>query len=504
MAQRNTQSFNRNFAGSVGSVFNPSKKNYFILEHRVSSKYHRVGEKQEVIVDYIELGRAPLCQVRFDDSFSTVSRRHAAIVKDGDGWKLIQISTTNTTFLNGHPVNTEWYLQSGDEIQLSVNGPRLCFIIPSGEKASMKTIGLTRRLSLFGQQALRPYKTAISVLAGLLILLAVGGGIWLFKLNQENNRLEEAAQKQTAQIEAANKSNEKLAQELSSNSETIDDMNGQISELKNNGSQELNDGSGVKVSSGGIDNDAINKCEPSVFFIRSLGFDITLPDGTQQRIGCGENSAPGWSGTGFLLNDGRFVTARHVVEPWYFFINGGEADENMMILNAIANNGGKVVAYFRAYSSSGAQINFSSSQCRFNRRGDQSVRMKDGTKLIVATLDNTDYSYFNYGHNSEGIPANASQSISLERGEELIILGFPLTLGYNSENDVHPIYSTAIAASYGLQNGRILTTDTNYEQGNSGGPVFKTNYKGELEVIGLVSGGAGRNTGFVVPIDAVK
>ena len=50
------------------------------------------------------------CQVRFDDSFSTVSRRHAAIIKDGDNWKLVQISKTNTTLLNGRPVQTEWYL----------------------------------------------------------------------------------------------------------------------------------------------------------------------------------------------------------------------------------------------------------------------------------------------------------------------------------------------------------------------------------------------------------
>ena len=102
----------------MGSVFNPSGRRYYILEHKVSSRYHRAGEAQEIIVDQIELGRDSRCQVRFDDSFSTVSRRHAAIIKDGENWKLVQISKTNRTLLNGRPVQTEWYLQNGDEIQL--------------------------------------------------------------------------------------------------------------------------------------------------------------------------------------------------------------------------------------------------------------------------------------------------------------------------------------------------------------------------------------------------
>ncbi len=86
------------------SVFGGSGRKYYILEHKVSSQYHRAGETQEIIVDQIEIGRDSRCQVRFDESFSTVSRRHAAIVKSGDGWKLVQLSTTNKTFLNGVPV----------------------------------------------------------------------------------------------------------------------------------------------------------------------------------------------------------------------------------------------------------------------------------------------------------------------------------------------------------------------------------------------------------------
>ena len=124
MAQA-TQSYRRSLSGSVGagmkSVFGGDGRTYYMLVHKVTSKYHKAGESQPIIVDEIEIGRDPRCQVRFDDSFSTVSRRHAAIVKDGEQWKLVQLSTTNSTYLNGHHVHKEWYLQNGDEIQLSTN-----------------------------------------------------------------------------------------------------------------------------------------------------------------------------------------------------------------------------------------------------------------------------------------------------------------------------------------------------------------------------------------------
>lgn len=138
MANNTTQSYHRSLSGSIGtgisSLINPRGRTYFILEHKVSSKYHRAGENQEIIVNQIELGRDARCQVRFDESFSTVSRRHAAIINDGGNWKIIPLSQTNTTLLNGRPIRNEWYLQNGDEIQLSVNGPKLGFIIPTGKK----------------------------------------------------------------------------------------------------------------------------------------------------------------------------------------------------------------------------------------------------------------------------------------------------------------------------------------------------------------------------------
>jgi S1-C subfamily serine protease len=60
-----------------------------------------------------------------------------------------------------------------------------------------------------------------------------------------------------------------------------------------------------------------------------------------------------------------------------------------------------------------------------------------------------------------------------------------------------------MTASEGLTKGVILTTDTNFEEGNSGGPALYINSNGNLVVVGIVSASAGRSTGFIVPISSI-
>ena len=194
-----TVQYKRTVKGSVGAgmgaLFNGSGRQFYILQHKDSSKYHHAGESQKIIIDQIELGRTKDCQVRFDDeAWPIVSRKHAAIVKDQTGWKIIPLSQTNSTLVNGKVINTEWYLQNGDEIQLSIGGPRLGFIVPAGAQSLVSSIKLTERLNLFRDQALRPYKTAISVLCCMLVVVGAVGGYFLWDANQSLKR-EELARK---------------------------------------------------------------------------------------------------------------------------------------------------------------------------------------------------------------------------------------------------------------------------------------------------------------------
>lgn len=222
-----TTSYKRTIAGSVGAgmaaVFNASGRQYYILEHKTESVYHHVGESQKIIVDQVELGRDSACQVRFDESFETVSRRHAAIVKDGDGWKIIPLSQTNPTFVNGQPILADTRLNNGDEIRLSSKGPLMGFIVPQGKQSLVSSIGMTERLSLFRQQALRPYKRAIWTLAIILVLAIAGLVAWNIMQGKKFDK--ELLQKQQ-QIE-------EVQQNLEESDELIDALNKELIEAQN-------------------------------------------------------------------------------------------------------------------------------------------------------------------------------------------------------------------------------------------------------------------------------
>ncbi len=187
----------------MAAVFNGSGRQYYILEHKTESVYHHAGESQKIIVDQIELGRDSACQVRFDESFETVSRRHAAIVKDGEGWKLITLSQTNPTFVNGQPVQGEWKLSSGDEIRLSSKGPLMGFIIPQGKQSLVSSIGMTERLNLFRQQALRPYKRALWIMFAVLIIAIAGLVTWNVLQGKKFNAEIQDKQEQIREVQNA-------------------------------------------------------------------------------------------------------------------------------------------------------------------------------------------------------------------------------------------------------------------------------------------------------------
>ena len=224
--------YKRTVAGSIGAgmaaVFNASGRQYYILEHKTESLYHHAGESQKIIVDQIELGRDSSCQVRFDESFETVSRRHAAIVKDGDSWKIINLSQTNPTFVNGQPIAGEWKLNSGDEIRLSSKGPLMGFIVPQGKQALVSSIGLTERMNLFRKQALRPYKRAIWILA-IVLLLAIAGLVTWNVL--QGKKFEKDIQEKQVQIE-------QVQEDLQKSDETIDALNQELIETQNKSAAE--------------------------------------------------------------------------------------------------------------------------------------------------------------------------------------------------------------------------------------------------------------------------
>ncbi len=544
---RVTQPYKNSFSGSVGSglgsLFRGSGKQYFILEHKINSRFHKAGESQEIIVDRIELGRDAKCQVRFDESFTTVSRRHAAIIREGDKWKLVQLSDTNPTFLNGVTVKKEWYLQNGDEIQLSVGGPKLGFIIPGGNRSTVGTIGLSRRLSLFRQQALRPYKQAIRMMGAALCLLLLAFVGWSYyswqkqeKLLAKNIELATALDENSKKAEALsgavdqNKAEmetyrteaEALANQLVKNNEQsnayrreMSDMQKRLNEVNSMVSASDRDNASPagrnrttvatasaeeNVSGRGITSAGdINMYSPYVFAITLEKTVLTYRNGAKKVI---DERVPQVIGTGFMMSNGQFVTARHVLEPWYYY-EVIKSPHDLIDYNIVANNGGSVVCFFTAISSSGKRFSFSSEHAKINRTTDKVESIRKGhTRVVVrkANVDDTDWAVYP-SHETQGFPFNKPLSTNLQIGAELEVLGFPYGRGAESLQ-ITPIYSTCNVAKQGLDiNGTIMVSNDNTERGNAGGPVVVKN-EGEYQIVGVMSGSTFAK-GRIVPISAV-
>ena len=547
MLQRQTEPYRRSFSGSVGAgmgaLMGGAHKQFYVLEHRMSSKYHRAGETQKIIVDQIEMGRDPRCQVRFDDSFTSVSRRHAAIVRDGAGWKLVHLSKVNTTLLNGRPVTDEWYLQNGDEIQLSSNGPRIGFIVPQGDRSMIKNINFTERFSLFRQQALKPYKQMM-VWMSVVFLLVIGGFIGWSVLNQQQNqktnemlagsiasvsaRQDSAgieAQKQLAAVSNQARAAAQAAIQASqasqaSTSQGINQLRSELVDLKSDlksaredktesesAKQTVSAGeqaaaSAVPAATGMT---SYESCFPYIYYIQLDKVEHTNKKGKTEVI----DIINRWAGTGFLLSDGRFVTSRRIIERWYFQVNGNLMDEDMRPLNKAVCNLERVVAYFTAYSSTGDALTFTSDQFTCDRSADTYTVLRGplgglvkGARLRIAPSNGgKDWAYFQTAKKG-GLKFDTSKSTSLGRGIPLTILGFPAEVGINSASG--PVYGSGVTAHSGLDRGDIMTTNTSFEIGGSGAPVFAVSETGEYEVVGLISSMAEGLRGVVVPIAAVR
>lgn len=481
-----TTAYKKSVAGTVGagmkSVFGGNGRRYYILEHKISSKYHRAGESQKIIVDQIELGRDSQCTVRFDESFTTVSRRHAAIIRDGDNWKLVQLSKTNSTYLNGSKVQTEWYLQNGDEIQLSTNGPKLGFIVPQGDKSLVKSIGLTNRLSLFRQQALKPYKKALAVLSCVLILAIAGSVFWITHLSNELD-------KALAKVENAIKNNKEL-------SGTIEDLKKQDSITQSQIKKNRGGYGGIAVP-GNLQN-LVASVQPSVYFIvTTVYFQV---EGEEAK------KLSSSSGTGFLLDDGRFITARHCVEPWLF------PPSEPSIAAETYPSECKIWSVIHAYGPTSADdFTLRSSDFRIDRSKDvvkdyatgengETLRLRIASIITLnngETLGNkesggTDWAYAHTNKKGK-ISANASLSANLKAGTEVYVLGFPAGLGVNDSKTkrIEPIFNKMSVARSGLNDENCIMVSQGVAHGNSGGPVFVVS-GGKIQAIAIVSRLEGR------------
>lgn len=472
MEEKKTVQYKRTLRGSVGAgmsaLMGGSGRRYYILEHRDASKYHKAGESQKIIIDQIELGRGHDCQVRFDETFETVSRRHAAIIRDGDRWKLVQLSTTNTTFLNGRAIDTEWYLQNGDEIQLSVGGPRLGFIVAEGAQSLVKSIRMTERLELFRKQALAPYKRAIAALSILFVLAVAGLTTWnILQKKDFDQQIAEA--KQT--ISSIKGKNAELDSLLAVANEEQRKQDSLINVIKKQKQQVRVVDRSNEVSK------LLSQVENDVYFMIAT---VYVTNGSDKQ----EVPNYGWVGTGFLTTDGKFITAKHCVEGWKYKLPT-DNDEALALLYLATNIPGcKIVADITAVSKS-RRLHFTSEQFVMDHSAEKKHYVDGENYIVEASAGHTDWAYVNTSERGT-IVIDRELATHLPIGADLHLLGFPLGMGAVDTPSLSPLYGSCKTSQAGLENGIIRISARNYESGNSGGPVFYMQ-NGKLKAIGIVS-----------------
>ena len=90
----------------------------------------RQGDTTVVGHDFATIGRHPSSDLPFDATDELqVSVRHAAVFKQGGGFLIRDLGSTNGTFLNGKRVRGDRPLEANDVLQFGPSGPKLEFTI---------------------------------------------------------------------------------------------------------------------------------------------------------------------------------------------------------------------------------------------------------------------------------------------------------------------------------------------------------------------------------------
>lgn len=482
----------------------------YTLEFLTASPRHAIASFETIVVPYIEIGRSSSCAIRFSDEVGTVSRKHAALERKGNDVYIKNLSATNPTLVNGSPVAKEWKLNNGDEVQLSFEGPRLRFNIARSGSASM---GVTKRIGLVVNQAVRPYRVAVISMISLLIIGGLLAGFFIYQLNQETEVL--AGQTDTLRrnneaisdsLSVAIRKNEALKQEMLADRQN---MEAQLQSTVANFAakqqqliQQINNAK--KESPEEIVANAIAKVKESVFYMgiknvrAEMDGEVLVDEPLPENCHC----------TGFLLDDGRFVTARHCVEMYFY-----EKNE----LNLLASLGGTVTYDFYAVSSDESiRFDFTNHDFMLDRSTDYHVEEQyNGQEVVLIQAnhyDGTDWAYFQTDKKGT-IAADPQLSGSLKSGTELHCLGY--TYGdtfqkLGNDEGLEVLYSKASVAKDKLDNNTIIVSGYGFDNGNSGGPLFVIR-NGVPKAIAIVSAGytnpsTGRDDalGSVVPIKNIS
>lgn len=89
------------------------------------------GASYQLQGDLVEIGRSPESTIFLDDI--TVSRHHARLTRNAEGWTLTDAGSLNGSYVNRNRITSATQLRSGDEVQIGKY--RFTFYAASGEES---------------------------------------------------------------------------------------------------------------------------------------------------------------------------------------------------------------------------------------------------------------------------------------------------------------------------------------------------------------------------------
>lgn len=95
----------------------------------------RAGTRRALTADFATLGRHPSSDLQFDPEHDTdVSARHAAVFRQGPGYVVRDLGSSNGTWVNGARIRSDRSLEHGDKIRLGPRGPEIEFAVEQIEE----------------------------------------------------------------------------------------------------------------------------------------------------------------------------------------------------------------------------------------------------------------------------------------------------------------------------------------------------------------------------------
>ena len=205
-------------------------------------------------------------------------------------------------------------------------------------------------------------------------------------------------------------------------------------------------------------------------------------------------------GTGFLTEDGRFVTARHVAEPWMNPVDTLLVEWSTLVENTnrkARSDSLRLVSHLTAMNTEGAVLHFRTDTARLDRSRDrlynagtrQEPRWKRSIVGVFRDFDCElgDWTCFRTGSKGKVVTASPRQLAGLRRGQPLLFIGCKADIRQErlslnptrGELKQPPQWQDRAHAT-------CLYHDSSFDNGDSGGPVL-SRIHGRILAVGIIS-----------------